>query len=88
MEIYILGGYLAILIYTFLLDNSKKFLDYMTQLMEIVINIASIKKVHPYTLITVFGMFLLFSSWIGILCLLFLIVDFIKTKKNMNYGIL
>lgn len=83
MEVYILGGYLAVLLYGILLDNVKGFLEYMTELMNTVIKVYKIKKTHPYTLMSVLGMFLFTMSWFGVFGMLFLVYDFIDFKyKN------
>ena len=83
LEIYIIGGYIAILLYALLIENSKDFREYMIQLMEVVIKTCKIKKTHAYTLISTFSVILLFTSWIGLLFLLFLIGDFLIAKyKN------
>lgn len=83
MEIYILGGYLTILLYGVLLDDIKEFREYMTQLMEIVIKSLHIKKTHPYTLMFTLGVIFLFTSWVGFIGLMYLIIDFLLMKyKN------
>ena len=84
MELYILGGYIAILLYGVLLDETG-FRDYMTSLMEIIIKKFNIKKTHPYTLMFTLGTLFLLTSWVGLLCLLLLIGDFLIMKhKNKN----
>ena len=88
MEFYILGGYLALLLYAVLLDDVKPFLEYMTALAETFIKANHIKKTHPYSLLQSFGVFLLLTSWVGIIMLLGFVGDFLiskhKNKKNKN----
>ena len=84
MELYILGGYITILLYGVLLDETGC-RDYMASLMEVIIKKVKIKKTHPYTLMFVLGTLFLLTSWFGLLCLLLLIGDFLIMKhKNKN----
>lgn len=83
MEFYILGSYLAILLYAVLLDDIKSFCEYMSALAETFIRVNHIKKMHPYSLLQSFGVFLLLTSWVGIIILLCFIGDFLISKyKN------
>jgi len=83
LEIFIAGGYLALLLYAILVENVVDFREYMTQLMEVVIKTFKIKNMHPFTLIVNLGLLLLFTSWIGFVILLYLIIDFaILQYKN------
>ena len=84
MELYNLGGYITILLYGVLLDETG-FRDYMASLMEVIIKKVKIKKTHPYTLMFALGTLFLLTSWFGLLCLLLLIGDFLIMKhKNKN----
>jgi len=85
MEFYILGSYLAILLYAVFLEK-RSFLEYMTSLAETIIKIIHIKKMHPYTLLQIFSVFLVFTSWFGIIIFLLFVADFLinefKNKKQ------
>lgn len=83
LEFFIVGGYIAILVYALLVENVKDFREYMIQLMDTVIKTFKIEKTHSYTLIFTLGVILLFTSWIGFIILILLIGDFLIVKyKN------
>ena len=83
LEFFIVGGYITILLYALLVENVKDFREYMIQLMDVVIKTCKIEKTHAYTLISTFGVILLFTSWIGFIILMLLIGDFLIAKyKN------
>ena len=73
MEIYILGSYLAVLIYAFLLQFDS-FREYMELLIDSINNVT--KKVHPYSLMVAFSSILIITSWIGFLCMIAIICDY------------
>ncbi len=81
LEIYIVGGYLAIIIYALLLDNNS-FRDYMTVFAETIIKIFHIEKTHPYTIMQMFGVVLLLCSWVGLVLLGLLVFDYYFNYKN------
>lgn len=81
LELFIAGGYLAIILYSILLDNNS-FRDYMTTFTETIIKIFNIKKTHPYTIMQMFGVVLLLCSWIGLALLGLLIVDYFNYKNK------
>lgn len=81
LELYIVGGYLAIIIYALLLDNNS-FRDYMTAFAETIIKIFHIEKTHPYTIMQMFGVVLLICSWIGLVLLGLLVFDYYFNYKN------
>ena len=83
LELYIVGGYLAIIIYAALLDNNS-FRDYMTTFAETIIKIFHIEKTHPYTIMQMFGVVLLLCSWIGLVLLGVLIFDYYFNYKNLQ----
>lgn len=83
LELFIIGGYLAIIIYASMLDNNG-FRDYMTLFAETIIKIFHIEKTHPYTIMQMFGVVLLLCSWIGLVLLGLLIVDYIKHKNKQK----
>lgn len=83
LEFFIVGGYIAILVYALLVENVKDFREYMIQLMDTVIKTFKIEKTHSYTLISTLGVILLFTSWLGFICLLLLIGDYLYSRyKN------
>ena len=75
MEIYILGSYLAMLIYAFFLEFDS-FREYITMLLEC-ININVTKKVHPYSLMVSFSLILILTSWLGFIVMIALLCDYI-----------
>ena len=81
LELFIAGGYLAIIIYALLLNNNN-FCDYMTAFAETIIKIFHIEKTHPYTIMQMFGVILLLCSWIGLVLLGLLIFDYYFNYKN------
>ena len=81
LELFIAGGYLAIIIYALLLDNNG-FRDYMSSFAETIIKIFNIKKIHPYTIMQMFGVVLLICSWIGLILLGLLVFDYYFNYKN------
>ena len=84
LELFIAGGYLAIIIYALLLDNNG-FRDYITAFAETIIKIFYIEKAHPYTIMQMFGIVLLLCSWIGLILLGLLVFDyFISYKKKIK----
>ncbi len=83
LEIYLVGGYLAIIIYALLLDNNS-FRDYMTAFAEIIIKIFHIEKTHSYTIMQIFGVILLLCSWIGLVLLGLLVFDYYFNYKNLQ----
>ncbi len=83
IELFIAGGYLAIIIYALLLDNNS-FRDYMTAFAETIIKIFHIEKAHPYTIMQIFGVVLLLCSWVGLVLLGLLLFDYIKYKNKQK----
>lgn len=88
LEIYIGGGYLAIIIYALLLENNG-FCDYMTAFAETIIKKFHIEKRHPYiimhmtyTIMQICGIVLLLCSWIGLVLLGLLVFDYYFNYKN------
>ena len=81
LELYIVGGYLAIIIYALLLDNNS-FRDYITAFAETIIKIFHIEKTHPYTIMQMFGVVLLLCSWVGLILLGLLVFDYYFNYKN------
>lgn len=81
LELYIVGGYLTIIIYAVLLDYNG-FRDYMITFAETIIKILHIEKAHPYTIMQMFGVVLLVSSWIGLIVLGLLLFDYYFNYKN------
>ena len=75
LEIYVVGGYLAIFIYSLLLDNNG-FRDYITSFAETISKLWHIEKPHPYTIMQMFGVVLLLCSWIGLVLLGVLVFDY------------
>jgi len=75
LEIYIAGGYLAILIYALLLNN-----DAFREYTEYIIKTLKIKKLHPYSIMQLFGIILLSISWCGVILVGLLLLDYF-----MNY---
>ena len=80
LELYIAGGYLALIIYSLLLDNNG-FRDYVEALAASIIKLNKIKNTHPYSLIQMFGIILLIISWPGIIIIGLLLLDYF-----MNHG--
>ena len=68
LELFIAGGYLAIIIYALLLDNNG-FRDYMTAFAETIIKIFNNKKYQPYKIMQMFGVVLLICSCMGLILL-------------------
>jgi hypothetical protein len=83
LEVYIAGGYIAILLYAILLDNDG-FREYMENFSETIIKVFKIKKTHPYTIMQMIGIMLLLCSWVGIVLLGLLIGDYLKYKNKEN----
>ena len=83
IQLFIAGGYLAIIIYALLLNNNS-FRDYMTAFAETIIKIFNIEKTHPYTIMQMFGVVLLLCSWIGLVLLGLLIFDYYFSYKNLQ----
>ena len=81
LELIIAGGYLAIIIYALLLNNNG-FCDYMSSFAETIIKIFNIRKIHPYTIMQMFGVVLLICSWIGLILLGLLLFDYYFNYKN------
>ena len=81
IELFITGGYLAIIIYALLLDNNG-FCNYMSTFAETIIKIFNIEKTHPYTIMQMFGVVLLICSWIGLILLGLLVFDYYFNYKN------
>ena len=81
IELFITGGYLAIIIYALLLDNNG-FCNYMSTFAETIIKIFNIEKTHPYTIMQLFGVVLLICSWIGLILLGLLVFDYYFNYKN------
>ena len=81
LELFITGGYLAIIIYALLLDNNG-FCNYMSTFAETIIKIFNIRKTHPYTIMQMFGVVLLICSWIGLILLGLLVFDYYFNYKN------
>ena len=81
IELFITGGYLAIIIYALLLDNNG-FCNYMSTFAETIIKIFNIGKTHPYTIMQMFGVVLLICSWIGLILLGLLLFDYYFNYKN------
>ena len=81
LELFIAGGYLAIIIYALLLDNNG-FCNYMSSFAETIIKIFNIEKIHPYTIMQMFGVVLLICSWIGLILLGLLLFDYYFNYKN------
>ena len=83
LELFIAGGYLAIIIYALLLDNNS-FRDYMTTFVKTIIKIFHIEKTHPYTIMQMLGVILLLCSWVGLFLLGLLLFDYIKYKNKQK----
>ena len=77
LELFIIaGGYLGIIIYGLLLENNG-FCNYMSSFAETIIKIFNIEKIHPYTIMQMFGVVLLICSWIGLI-----VFDYYFNYKN------
>ena len=81
LELFIAGGYLAIIIYALILDNDG-FCNYMITFAETIIKSWHIEKPHPYTIMQMFGVVLLLCSWVGLVLLGLLIFDYYFNYKN------
>ena len=81
LELFMASGYLAIIIYSLLLDNNG-FRDYMSAFAETIIKVFHIGKIHPYTIMQMFGVVLLICSWIGLILLGLLVFDYYFNYKN------
>ncbi len=81
LSILLGGGYLAIILYALLLNNDG-FRDYVTAFAETIIKMYKIKKMHPYSLMQIFGVILLLTSWLGIAIIILLLVDYYFNYKN------
>lgn len=81
LQLYITGGYLAILIYSLLLDNNG-FREYIESFAETVKKMCEIKKTHPYTLMQIFGVLLLLISWLGLIVIGILLFDYFKNYRK------
>lgn len=83
LELFIAGGYLAIIIYALLLDNNG-FCNYMSSFAETIIKIFNIEKIHPYTIMQMFGVVLLICSWIGLILLGLLVFDYYFNYRKLQ----
>ena len=83
LELFIAGGYLAIIIYGLILENNG-FRDYMTAFAETIIKVFNIGKIHPYTIMQMFGVVLLICSWIGLIFLGLLVFDYYFNYRKLQ----
>ena len=81
LELFMAGGYLGIIIYGLLLENNG-FRNYMSAFAETIIKVFHIGKIHPYTIMQMFGVVLLICSWIGLILLGLLVFDYYFNYKN------
>ena len=83
LELFIAGGYLAIIIYALLLENNG-FCNYMSAFAETIIKIFNMGKTHPYTIMQMFGVVLLICSWIGLILLGLLVFDYYFNYRKLQ----
>lgn len=83
MELYIAGGYLAIIIYALMLDNDG-FREYMHDLCAIILKGSKIENMHPYSVMQSIGLIFLFGSWLSFVGIGLLIYDYLKMKNKTD----
>ena len=81
LQIYIAGGYLALILYALLLENNN-FREYFSELIKLFLNKSHIKNVHPYSAMQTLSIFCLVLSWISFIGIIAVVYDFLKMKKQ------